>query len=220
MIIAPSILNANNINLEKEIIQAKNAGINRFHIDIMDGHFVPNLSFGPELVKDFKASFKDELAEIHLMSNNPKLLVPEFVKVGAGLIEIHYEAMDQNEIHHWINYMHENNVYAGLVLNPETPVSVLKEFLPEIDQVLIMTVHPGFGGQKFIPDSVNKIKEAHDLLSTLNKKIDIEVDGGINNENILSTKEAGANIFVVGSYIFKSKNIVETIHKLNQSIIK
>lgn len=96
MIIAPSILNANNINLEKEIIQAKNAGINRFHIDIMDGHFVPNLSFGPELVKDFKASFKDELAEIHLMSNNPKLLVPEFVKVGADLIEIHYEAMDQN----------------------------------------------------------------------------------------------------------------------------
>lgn len=219
MQIAPSILNANNLNLEKGIKIAKKAGITRFHIDIMDGHFVPNLSFGPELVQDFKDEFKDTFAEVHLMSDNPKLLVPAFVKAGADLIEIHYEAMKEDEVNHWLEFMHNNHVKAGLVLNPETPATVIKKFATKVDQILIMTVHPGFGGQKFIDES-NKIKEVKKILDSVNSQAPIEVDGGVNDKTIVTAQKAGTNIFVVGSYIFKSQNIAQTIENLNKILVK
>lgn len=214
MLIAPSILNANNLDLKDDIKKAISAGITRFHVDVMDAHFVPNLSFGPELIKDFKREFPITDVEIHLMSDNPKLLIPDFVKAGADLIEIHYEAMDKDAINYWLDYLKSNDVKPGLVLNPETPVNVLKEFAPKLKQVLLMTVHPGFGGQKFLPESVKRIKEARSLLNQTNPKIDLEVDGGINAQTLVSARDAGANIFVVGSYIFESGDIMGRVDQV------
>lgn len=215
MLIAPSILNANNLNLKENIKKAVSGGITRFHIDVMDAHFVPNLSFGPELVKDFKREFPITDVEVHLMSDRPKILIPDFVKAGADLLEIHYEAMDKDAVNYWLDYLKSNDVKAGLVLNPETPVTVLKEFGSKLKQVLLMTVHPGFGGQKFLPESIERIKEARNLLNEINPKIDLEVDGGINAQTLVSARDAGANIFVVGSYIFESSDIVGRINQVN-----
>lgn len=217
MIIAPSILNADNLNLEEKINETKKAGISRFHIDIMDGHFVPNLSFGPELVKDFKEKFKDTFAEVHLMSDKPDIFVPAFINAGADLIEIHYEAMSEDNLLHWINYMHEHQIKAGIVLNPDTPASVLDKFAAKVDQVLVMTVYPGFGGQKFIDES-KKISEIQSILNDVNSKALIEVDGGINKETLNIAKKAGANVFVVGSYIFGNEDISLTIKHLSEEL--
>ncbi|KJY55106.1 Ribulose-phosphate 3-epimerase [Lactobacillus kullabergensis] len=209
--IAPSILNINNLNLEKDIQTTVNAGINRFHIDIMDGHFVPNLSFGPQLVSDFKKAFPSIEAEIHLMSNNPDDLVPAFTKAGAQIMLLHYEAMTEEKLNYWLDYLNENQVKAGVVLNPDTPVSVLSKFISKIDQILLMTVFPGFGGQKFIPDSLSRIKEASNLV---NGKVPIEVDGGINGQTAKKAKDAGAEIFVAGSYLFCQNSVEQQIAEL------
>lgn len=216
MLIAPSILNANNLDLKKDIKEATAAGITRFHIDIMDGHFVPNLSFGPQMVSDFKREFPTTEAEIHLMSDNPDVLVPAFVKAGADLVEIHYEAMSEEKVNHWLDYLVANNVKAGLVLNPDTPVSVLNKFVYKLDQVLLMTVYPGFGGQKFIADSPKRIKKTRQLLTKAGKDIPIEVDGGVNGQTAVLAKDAGADVFVAGSYIFKNGNITEQVKKLTE----
>lgn len=216
MLIAPSILNADNLELKQAISKAADAGITRFHIDIMDGHFVPNLSFGPQLVKDFKREFPLIDAEIHLMSNNPKVLVPEFVNAGADLLELHYEAMSHDDLDYWLDYLNSNGVKAGLVLNPETPVSVITDFASKLHQVLLMTVHPGFGGQGFLPESGRRIKEARKLLDSNNFDLPIEVDGGINANTIKIAAENGAEIFVIGSYIFDKNNVQFQIDKLNE----
>ncbi|MBD5431762.1 MAG: ribulose-phosphate 3-epimerase [Lactobacillus sp.] len=218
MLIAPSILNADNLNLKEKISKAVDAGITRFHIDIMDGHFVPNLSFGPELVKDFKREFPMIDAEIHLMSNQPKTLVPEFVKAGADSIELHYEAMSEEDLEYWIDYIHSNGMKVALVLNPDTSVDVLNKYAVKIDQLLIMTVYPGFGGQSFIENSADKIKHAREILDNLNPKVPIEVDGGIDNKTAAIAKEAGAEIFVSGSYIFKNGSISGQINELSEVI--
>lgn len=157
-------------------------------------------------------------AEIHLMSDAPKVLVPEFVKAGADLIEIHYEAMSEEEVNYWLDYLKSNGVKTGLVLNPDTPVEVLKRFYSKLDQVLLMTVYPGFGGQKFLEGSDEKISRARELLDQLNPKIKIEVDGGINAETALITKNAGAEIFVAGSYIFGSGDIGAQVNKLSEIV--
>lgn len=214
MIIAPSVLNADNLNLKQAVQKAANAGITRFHIDIMDGHFVPNLSFGPQLVQDFKREFPMIDAEVHLMSDNPDLLVPDFVKKGADLIILHYEAMSEEKLNYYLDYLASNGVKAGLALNPETSVELIKKFASKIDQLLIMTVHPGFGGQKFIPDSLSKIKQAREELNKLNPKVKIEVDGGINDQTMLAAKKAGAEILVIGSYLYEGGNIEGKINKL------
>lgn len=216
MIIAPSILNADNLNLETDIKEAIAAGINRFHIDIMDGHFVPNLSFGPQLVEDFKREFPMTDAEIHLMSDSPDDLVPAFVNAGADLIELHYEAMDEDKLDYWLDYLISNGVNTGLALNPDTPSDVVTKYVSKLNQVLVMTVYPGFGGQEFIANSAQKIKEVRELVGP---DIDIEVDGGINNQTIKIAKNAGANVFVVGSYLYKAGNIANQVHKL-EDILK
>lgn len=212
MLIAPSILNADNLNLAKEIAAAKEAGITRFHLDIMDGHFVPNLSFGPQLVRDFKKQFPDLEAEVHLMSNNLREMLPDFVKAGADLIEFHYEADYANQIPDWLDYLHDSGVKAGIVLNPDTEIRVLKALLPKLDQILIMTVYPGFGGQKFMEVAPSRIKSAKDLAGD----IPIEVDGGINAETAKLAKEAGATVFVAGSYIFSQKAIDQQVAELKR----
>lgn len=212
MLIAPSILNADNLNLAKEIAAAKEAGITRFHLDIMDGHFVPNLSFGPQLVQDFKKQFPDLEAEVHLMSSNLREMLPAFVKAGADLIEFHYEADYANQIPGWLDYLYDSGVKAGIVLNPDTEIRVLKQLLPKLDQILIMTVYPGFGGQKFMEVAPSRIKAAKDLAGD----IPIEVDGGINAETAKLAKEAGATVFVAGSYIFSQKAIDQQVAELKR----
>lgn len=214
-IIAPSILDANQLDLKAGINKAVLAGITRFHIDIMDGHFVPNLSFGPGLVRDFKREFPMIKVEIHLMSDNPKLLVPAFAKAGADLIEIHYEAMDKEAIDYWLDFLHAEGLKAGLVLNPGTPVSVLSRFAAKLDQVLLMTVYPGFGGQSFLPSSAKRIKATRTLLDQIKPKTDLEVDGGVNYHTAGAALKAGANILVIGSYIFASGDIAARIDKIS-----
>lgn len=213
MMIAPSILNINNLDLKNDIQVTAQAGIKRFHIDIMDGHFVPNLSFGPQVVSDFKKTFPKLEAEVHLMSNKPEIMVPAFVKAEADLMLLHYEAMDTAELNKWIDYLKQHQVRVGLVLNPDTPLTVLPPFIPKIDQLLIMTVYPGFGGQKFIAESCEKIRQAKVMLAS---KIPVEVDGGINRQTAKLAQEAGAEIFVAGSYLFCQESVVAQINELNR----
>lgn len=215
--IAPSILNANNMNLGSDIQEAIDTGIKRFHIDIMDGHFVPNLSYGPELVKDFKEAFPNIEAEIHLMSNNLDVTIPAFIKAGADLVEFHYEATDQVE--KWLNYLKDHNVKAGLVINPETPVDKIKPYLDLVDQILVMTVKPGFGGQSFRADSDERISQVKELITASGKNIQIEVDGGIDDQTVEIAKNAGADIFVAGSFIFKKGPIAQQILKLENILV-
>lgn len=212
MLIAPSILNIDNLKLSESIKIAAEAGITRFHIDIMDGHFVPNLSFGPQLVADFKRDFPKLEAEVHLMSNNPDDMVPAFVKAGADMILLHYESMSEDKLHYWLDYLQRHQVKAGIVLNPDTPIEVLTKYMSMLDQVLLMTVYPGFGGQKFIPESTQRIEQAVKLLQ---HKVPVEVDGGINAGTAQIARKAGASIFVAGSYIFCQGNIAGQISELN-----
>lgn len=213
--IAPSILNANNIDLKTDIKDAVQAGISRFHIDIMDGHFVPNLSFGPQLIQDFKREFPMTDAEIHLMSDAPDKLVPAFVEAGADLIELHYEAMKQPKLYYWLDFLASNGVDAALAISPDTPVEAIKQYLPLLKQVLVMTVKPGFGGQSFLPESVDRIKAAREIVGP---DFDLEVDGGINDQTIKLAKDAGANIFVVGSYLYENGDVSGQVHKLEKII--
>lgn len=215
MLIAPSILNADNLNLETDIKDAIAAGISRFHIDIMDGHFVPNLSFGSQLVEDFKREFPMTDAEIHLMSDNPDDLVPAFVNAGADLVELHYEAMSEKKLDYWLDYLISNDVKTSLAINPDTPSDVVSKFASKLDQVLVMTVHPGFGGQKFITDSAEKIKQVREIVGP---DTVIEVDGGVNDQTIKIAKDAGADIFVVGSYLYKDGDIANQVRKLEKVI--
>lgn len=215
MLIAPSILNADNLNLETDIKDAIAAGISRFHIDIMDGHFVPNLSFGPQLVEDFKREFPMIDAEIHLMSDSPDDLVPTFVNAGADLVELHYEAMSEKKLDYWLDYLISNDVKTSLAINPDTPSDVVSKFASKLDQVLVMTVHPGFGGQKFITDSAEKIKQVREIVGP---DTAIEVDGGVNDQTIKIAKDAGADIFVVGSYLYKDGDIANQVRKLEKVI--
>ena len=215
MLIAPSILNADNLNLETGIKDAIAAGISRFHIDIMDGHFVPNLSFGPQLVEDFKREFPMTDAEIHLMSDNPDDLVPAFVNAGADWVELHYEAMSEKKLDYWLDYLISNDVKTSLAINPDTPSDVVSKFASKLDQVLVMTVHPGFGGQKFITDSAEKIKQVREMVGP---DTVIEVDGGVNEQTIKIAKDAGADIFVVGSYLYKDGDIANQVRKLEKVI--
>jgi ribulose-phosphate 3-epimerase len=212
MLIAPSILNIDNLKLSESIKIAVEAGITRFHIDIMDGHFVPNLSFGPQLVADFKRDFPQLEAEVHLMSNNPDDMVPAFVKDGTDVMLLHYESMPEDKLNYWLDYLKDHQVKTGMVLNPDTPIEVLTKYMPMLDQVLLMTVYPGFGGQKFIPKSTQRINQAVNLLQN---KIPVEVDGGINAETAKIARKAGASIFVAGSYIFCQNNIAGQINELN-----
>lgn len=213
--IVPSILNADSLNLKAEIKKVVNQGITRCHLDIMDGHFVPNLSFGPQLVADFKREFPLIQAEIHLMSNNVGQLLPLFVESGADIVLLHYEAMSELDLKKNLTYLAQNGVKAGLVLNPETDVMVIEKYLDQIQQVLLMTVHPGFGKQKFLPESIARIKQARELLANY-PKIRLEVDGGINQKTIKSVQAAGADTFVVGSYIFNNGSISHAVKSLEQ----
>lgn len=210
-IIAPSILNADNMHLGAAIAKAKAAGIKRFHLDIMDGHFVLNLSYGPQLVQDFKKAFPGEVAEVHLMANNLDL-IPSFVKAGCDVLEFHFEAAGSDTAK-WLTYLQDHNVKAGLVLNPDTDVNVVKDFVPNLDQVLLMSVHPGFGGQSFIPETLDRLAAVKKIA-----RVPVEVDGGVNDKTASGAAKAGADILVAGSFIFGHADIAGQVKKLSALI--
>ena len=203
-ILAPSILAADLSNLSQQIRLVEMSGAGWIHCDIMDGHFVPNISFGPILVKAAKKCTKLPL-DVHLMIKNPDNYLEDFVKAGANFITVHQEEVVH--LNRTINKIKELGAKAGVAINPATPVSTLKDIAEFADLILVMSVNPGFGGQSFIKSSLRKIKETVQLRKEMNADFIIEVDGGIDNKNIKSIKEAGCEAFVVGSSIFGADNV-------------
>ena len=199
--IAPSILSADFSNLGEDIEKLHNAGADFIHIDVMDGKFVPNISFGMPIIKAIR-NRTDKVFDVHLMIEEPSKYIDEFIAAGADLITIHYEA--EKHIDRAIQYIKSKGIKAAVALNPGTPTYVLKDIISELDMVLIMSVNPGFGGQKFIKYSIDKIKEVKAMSEKYNKDLLIQVDGGVDPSNVSDVIEAGANVIVAGSAVFKN----------------
>lgn len=202
--LAPSILSADFSNLSQQIRYVEMGGADIIHCDVMDGNFVPNISFGADVVKTVSSITKLPL-DVHLMVKNPQHHIENFAEAGANYISVHAEAV--LHLDRMLNSIKELNIKSGLALNPSTPIDSIKPVLEIVDYILIMTVNPGFGGQKFIEYTKKKIKELSDLRDKLNLQFLIEVDGGVDKNNILDLSELGVDIFVVGSAIYKSDNI-------------
>ena len=213
--IAPSILSADFTKLGEEIKAVEKAGADYIHIDVMDGHFVPNITVGPMIVEAARKVTRLPL-DTHLMIENPELYVDNFVKAGSDLIVIHVEAA--NHLHRLLGFIRDAGVKAGVSLNPATPLSSIKHVLNNLDMVVLMTVNPGFGGQSFIPEVIPKIEELRDMMDQRGVEVDIEVDGGINIQNIGTVAQAGANVFVAGNAVFGSSNYAETISMMRKNI--
>ncbi|MCS7229145.1 MAG: ribulose-phosphate 3-epimerase [Candidatus Kryptonium sp.] len=208
--LAPSLLSADFSDLKNEIKKAEEGGADLFHLDVMDGHFVPNLTFGPMIVKAIRKLTKLPL-DSHLMISNPDMYIDEFRKAGSDIITVHLETCPH--LHRTIAKIKQSGAKAGVAINPATPVHLVEEIIDYIDILLIMSVNPGFGGQEFIETSLRKIVQAKKLIMERNLDVEIEVDGGIDIDNVELLLEAGADIIVAGSAIFKSENITEKVKK-------
>ncbi|MDO4765277.1 MAG: ribulose-phosphate 3-epimerase [Eubacteriales bacterium] len=209
--IAPSILSADFTRLGEDIQKIDLAGCDEIHVDIMDGLFVPNISFGAMIVKQIRPLTQKPL-DVHLMIVQPEIYIEDFANAGADTITVHIEG--NPHIHRTIHQIKELGKRAGITFNPATPVSALQEVLPEVDRVLVMSVNPGFGGQKFIASSLKKIAELKKIREEYGYHYDIEVDGGVNTENAALIAEAGADILVAGSAVFGASNVAEAIEKI------
>jgi len=209
--IAPSILSADFSKLGEDIERIDEGGADFIHIDVMDGSFVPNISLGLPVIKSIR-NRTDKTFDVHLMINNPSNYIDDFIEAGADIITVHYEA--DKHIDRTINYIKSKGKKAAVSLNPGTPISVLKNLIASLDMVLIMTVNPGFGGQKFIPYCLEKIKELKEISNEVNPSLLIEVDGGIDKSNVKEVIEAGANVIVAGSAVFNGGEIRENIKAL------
>lgn len=214
-LLAPSILSADLSNLAKQINLVETSGADWIHCDIMDGHFVPNITFGPVVVKAVKRSTKLPI-DVHLMIENPDNYLEDFRNAGADIISVHFEEVVH--LNRTVNRIKELGAKAGVVINPSTPVSSLKDIAEYIDLLLIMTVNPGFGGQSFISNSERRIREAVELRKSLKANFLIEVDGGINKNTIQLVAKAGADVFVAGSSIFHADDIFASTIELKNLI--
>jgi len=213
--LAPSILSADFSRLGEAVQLAEGAGADIIHLDVMDGHFVPNLTLGPQAVSAIRKITRLPI-DVHLMVENPGFFIPLFHEAGADWISIHVEA--STHLHRDISLIKGLGRKAGIVLNPATPIHVLNEILKEVDFVLLMSVNPGFGGQKFIPSSRQKIRQLRSWIAGQNLSIPIEVDGGVDTTNAESLIRDGAEILVVGAAIFKAENPVQVIARLKEII--
>jgi ribulose-phosphate 3-epimerase len=210
--IAPSILSADFAKLAEEIKEVEKGGVDWIHVDVMDGHFVPNITIGPLIVDAIRPHTTLPL-DVHLMIESPDRYISDFVKSGADIISVHQEACPH--LHRTIYQIKEAGVKAGVVLNPATPVEMIKDILRDVDLVLFMTVNPGFGGQSFIPSVLSKIKKCREWIEVAGyNHIDIEVDGGVNSETARLCESAGANVLVAGSAIFNSPERREAIRMI------
>ncbi|NLU49845.1 MAG: ribulose-phosphate 3-epimerase [Syntrophomonadaceae bacterium] len=210
-LVAPSILSANFAHLARDVKQVQDAGADWLHIDVMDGHFVPNLTIGPPVVADLR-KVTGLFLDVHLMIARPENLIPAFHLAGADLITVHAEAC--THLHRTVRMIKELGVKAGVAVNPATPLSLLEFVLPEIDLALVMSVNPGFGGQEFITMAVEKIRRLRLMVSQQAPQVQIQVDGGINAQTGRVCVEAGADILVAGSYIFKSPDVAQAVRTL------
>jgi ribulose-phosphate 3-epimerase len=213
--IAPSILSADFAHLADEIAKVTEAGADMIHVDVMDGHFVPNFTIGPPIVKAIRKVTRLPL-DVHLMMTNPEDFISDFIKAGSNYITVHVETCPH--LHRTIQSIKEEGVKAGVTLNPATPLSSLEEILGEVDLLLIMSVNPGFGGQSFIPSVLEKLRRARKMIDERGAKVELEIDGGVKVENIAAMAQAGADIFVSGSAIFQSKDYKDTIQKMRAAI--
>ena len=209
--ILPSILSADFANLERDIKELESIGVDMFHIDVMDGNFVPNISFGFPIIESIRPK-TDKVFDCHLMIANPENYVEQFCKVGCDMVSFHIEAT--NHADRVIQVIKNNGKKAGIVLNPQTSIESIKYLLPKLDYVLIMTVNPGFGGQKFIPEMLEKIEELAKLREEKNYNFLIEVDGGINTETSKACRDKGADLLVCGSFLFGASDKEKTLGEL------
>ncbi len=214
-LIAPSLLSADFLNLASECKMLNESKADWFHLDVMDGRFVPNISFGPMLVEVFRRSTK-KVCDVHLMIEEPEKYAEAFKKAGADILTIHYEAC--THLHRNIQQIRDLGMQVGIALNPHTPVELLKDILDDIDLVLLMSVNPGFGGQSFIPHTLNKTKRLREMIDEQSLKVKIEIDGGVTLQNAKSIIDAGADILVAGNTVFKSDNPGATIAQLKSIV--
>jgi ribulose-phosphate 3-epimerase len=210
-LISPSVLSCDFANIQRDVEMINNSQADWFHVDVMDGVFVPNISFGFPVIEAIKKHALKPL-DVHLMIENPDQYILDFKKAGADILTVHYESCVH--LHRTIQRIKEAGMKAGVALNPHTSVTLLEDLIEDLDLVLIMSVNPGYGGQKFIKNSISKVKQVKEMIQRKGSKAIIEVDGGVNGETAIDLLKAGADVLVAGSYVFNSNNPSQTISEL------